>query len=551
MHQTTAPTRRDVVRGAAAIAAGGLVASAIPAAAHADEAGSVTYADTIAWSGTYDVIVIGFGIAGSVAASSAADKGANVLLCDAAPEGEHGGNSRFCGQKFLYGVDRAELETYVNALFWHMDLDPEMHELWLDSLSNMDTILTDFMGVEPDCQDEVLNSRGVNVVHEYSDFPGQETMRFLSYDSVLDARIFTLMSNQVAQRADKISVWLSSPARHLIQDPQTGAIIGAVIERNGEELNIRALNGVCLTCGGFECNTKMIQDYLGTPRMTFVGGAYNNGDGIAMAMEVGADLWHMDVYEGGSVPPVPDPGDGNRTVGSLDMMGSCIVVAEDGSRYVNETAISRHGHVWAPGNVYRNPVHGWHPYTVFDQAKYDEYVEAGKMDIEAVSSNLVSADTIEELAEACGMNPETLAKTIKNYNFFCEQGEDYELRRDPETMAPFSEEGPFYAVLCVPAVLNTQGGPRRNTKAQVLDPFGEPIPHLYSAGELGGICAFQYQGGGNLAEAMAFGKIAGENAAEPKDDTVAINVEPKASTDDFGPGKNCDVIEVEEVKELK
>ena len=62
-------------------------------------------------------------------------------------------------------------------------------------------------------------------------------------------------------------------------------------------------------------------------------------------------------------------------------------------------------------------------------------------------------------------------------------------------------------------LINTQGGPRRNAKGQILQPNGSPIPRLYSAGELGSIYSFLYQGGGNIGECMAFGRISGRNAA--------------------------------------
>lgn len=67
-------------------------------------------------------------------------------------------------------------------------------------------------------------------------------------------------------------------------------------------------------------------------------------------------------------------------------------------------------------------------------------------------------------------------------------------------------------------VLNTQGGPERDQYARVLNSNGEPIPHLYSAGELGGICANQYQGGNNLAECLIWGKIAGDRVSLNHDD---------------------------------
>ena len=68
--------------------------------------------------------------------------------------------------------------------------------------------------------------------------------------------------------------------------------------------------------------------------------------------------------------------------------------------------------------------------------------------------------------------------------------------------------GPYYAVELSPSMLNTQGGPRRNEKAQIVRPDGTPIPRLYSAGELGSIYSYLYQGTGNIGECLAFGRIA-------------------------------------------
>ena len=76
------------------------------------------------------------------------------------------------------------------------------------------------------------------------------------------------------------------------------------------------------------------------------------------------------------------------------------------------------------------------------------------------------------------------------------------------------ETAPYYALQIYPALINTQGGPRRNDKAQILDAFGEPIPRLYSSGEMGSLWGIIYQGAGNNAESLVFGRIAGENAAK-------------------------------------
>jgi predicted oxidoreductase len=72
---------------------------------------------------------------------------------------------------------------------------------------------------------------------------------------------------------------------------------------------------------------------------------------------------------------------------------------------------------------------------------------------------------------------------------------------------------PFYAVELSPSMLNTQGGPRRNERAQIVRPDGTPIGRLYSAGELGSIYSYLYQGTGNIGECLAFGRVAGRHAA--------------------------------------
>ena len=79
-------------------------------------------------------------------------------------------------------------------------------------------------------------------------------------------------------------------------------------------------------------------------------------------------------------------------------------------------------------------------------------------------------------------------------------------------MAPIVER-PFYAVELSPSMLNTQGGPRRNERGQIVRPDGTPIARLYSAGELGSIYSYLYQGTGNIGECLAFGRISGRNAA--------------------------------------
>ena len=141
----------------------------------------------------------------------------------------------------------------------------------------------------------------------------------------------------------------------------------------------------------------------------------------------------------------------------------------------------------------------------------------------------MQADSLEALAEATGMHADVLARTVEKFNRYAEQGDDEEFGRAADTMRALGA-GPYYAFPLVARILNTQGGPRRNANAEVLDTDGNPIPHLYSAGELGGLTAKNYQGATNMAECIVFGKIAGENAARRKDELAAYAAREQAKS---------------------
>jgi predicted oxidoreductase len=110
-----------------------------------------------------------------------------------------------------------------------------------------------------------------------------------------------------------------------------------------------------------------------------------------------------------------------------------------------------------------------------------------------------------------GLDPAALEATVSRWNRFCDAKHDADFGRTL-MLAPIVDK-PFYAVELLPSMLNTQGGPRRNEKGQIVRPDGTPIPRLYSAGELGSIYSYLYQGTGNIGECLAFGRVSGRNAA--------------------------------------
>jgi hypothetical protein len=124
---------------------------------------------------------------------------------------------------------------------------------------------------------------------------------------------------------------------------------------------------------------------------------------------------------------------------------------------------------------------------------------------------ITRADSPAALAAALGLPPGPLADTVERYNRNARVGTDPDFGRSPSNLRAL--EPPFYGIPVWPGILNTQGGPRRGTRCEVLGYDGTPIPGLFSAGELGAIWTDLYPGGCNLIEAVVSGRTAGTNAA--------------------------------------
>ena len=479
------------------------------------------------WNATYDVVVIGFGGAGATAARFAADKGAKVLLVDSAPEGHEGGNTRYCGQIVQAGYDFDKLKKYFDQMTAPLDLDEKVLNTFVKGMVALPEYFEKYLGGKAFSVRKNPGNKNVALlaymIAEYPEFEGAETNDdLLIHDHIFDAALWKKLRQNVLDRSDKIDILYSSPAKHLIQNTDK-TIIGVQIENKERLFNVQAKNGVVLALGGFENNEQMVQDYLGETKLLPYGTLYNNGDGIKMAIEVGADLWHMNNYEpGGPINIAAPKGQRAHNIMAWKALftGSLITVGDDGTRYVAEDDPTRHGHRYNHG-IWRIPLAQVHPHLIFDQKKYDELFSAENNEFQKEAlAKVVRSNSIDDLAQEIKVDPAVLKNTLNTYNFFVEQGVDYQCGRSPESMVKLSLTGPFYSLAQQHTMLNTQGGPRRNENAEVLDTDQKVLPHLYAAGELGHIGANQYNGGGDMADCLIFGKIAGENAAKIKDNQV-------------------------------
>jgi succinate dehydrogenase/fumarate reductase flavoprotein subunit len=477
------------------------------------------------WDAEADVVVVGFGAAGVAASVTAHELGADVVILEKAPEGEHGGNTRVAGQGYLNTSDPAGAAAYLTALCGPHAVPTPMVRVWAEEMCRNNDWLAELGG---DPQEHQHPPVGI----EFPDLPGADCVHKF-HDGPTYGYSYTWKLFERLVRERPIRVLYETPARDLIQHDATKEILGVRALRDGQPVCVKARRAVVLTCGGFENNQSMIRDYLpGVPYCYTSGSPYNEGDGIAMAMAVGADLWHMNNYAGPSmalkVPEIRTSFSMQALHFSKRMPGGMIVVGPDARRFTDEKFKTRHGKVpvngrWLPlatpcpmfmifdhtlfsaGPLYdKHPSHGW-------TQIIERYPWSDDNNAELSKGWIKRADTIAALAALISLDPATLADTVRRWNRCCDAKHDAEFGRG--LMLEPIADAPFYAVELSPSMLNTQGGPRRNEKAQIVRPNGTPIARLYSAGELGSIYGYLYQGTGNIGECLAFGRIAGRNAA--------------------------------------
>lgn len=488
---------------------------------------------TIKWDKIYDVVVLGFGGAGASAARFAADNGAKVLLVDKAPEGHEGGNTRYSGQNVGYTPDPEKFRIYYKALAQGFNIDPDVEDTVINGLANMKTYFSKYLDVKPFVfgehpEDNPLTHTADNqTTATHPDFPGASASELMTvHNGMFDSALWTVLREKVVDRADDIDVWYNSPAVHILQTPNK-TVVGVQIKRNGKIRNIGARNGVVLATGGFSNNKVKIQDFIGEHHLAPVGTLYNTGDGIDLASEAGARLWHMTTYNSAGIVgdltlPVKE---GERSIfqpADIDAKemytGSIFTVGDDGTRYCREDIFSIEGWFYDHGQ-WRTPHAPIKPFVVFDQKQYEKIAQIDHVPYQRALKNfLIKANTLNELAEKMGVKPETLKETVEKFNSYAKTGKDLDFHRAKDTLEVFDANGPVYALPMVQSIAQTHGGPKRNGKAEIMDPFNEPIPHLYGAGELGSNIVRIYQGGENLADCLIFGKLAGENAAKVKND---------------------------------
>jgi succinate dehydrogenase/fumarate reductase flavoprotein subunit len=478
------------------------------------------------WDKETDVVILGTGFAGLSAAITVTDAGSKLLVLEKMPQQHEGGNSRVSGNMWWTPTNLAEGLQYMEALCYGLTdkeslqaLAEEMLKLndWLGKLGVKPTTLGIFQPEHPELQ----GSKSVRTWGNNGQAGG--------------GALWIPIRDQVAKR--NVEVLYETPAKDLILSPATREAIGVKAVSNGKTISIKANKGVILACGGFEFNFDMQKQFLPGWPTYGRGTPGNTGDGIRMAQKAGAALWHMNNSLAGvgcmMVPefaPVMIP---------ISFPGNSYILVDNknGKRFMNELRDNRHGFGHKENLLYFDGIIG--DFTripcigIFDETArtrgslassmmkfgwfgwFGNYQASRDNSKEIEKGWIVKGETLADLANKLNIKPADLEASLARYNEHCKNRLDADFARPAQSLTAI-EKPPFYAVKVYPATYNTQGGPRRNGKCQVVDPDNEPIPRLYSAGELGSFWGWMYNGGGNNAEAMCTGQIAGRNASAEK-----------------------------------
>jgi succinate dehydrogenase/fumarate reductase flavoprotein subunit len=498
----------------------------------------------LAFDEQWDVIVVGFGFAGGAAAIAAHDAGAKVLLIEKMPD--PGGISICSG-----GGVRAILDYEPGLAYLKATSGGDVPDDVLATMARGMTELEPYFRklAEVNGAEIVMRQRGGNYP-----FPGHDALGMLEvatipgFDAVRDypqvrgralgPNVFKLLEDNIRHR--KIEVRLNTAAERLITGVD-GAVNGLVINTAQGKRRLAAKRGVILATGGFEAAPEMQHHYWQLRPVMPAATRGNTGDGIRMAQALGADLWHMWHFHGSYGFRHPDPKypfairlkrlpDWNPTVDEPHVQMSWIVLDKRGRRFMNEYAPYYQDTGHRPFDAF-DPIaqefanipaflvvdeEGRKQYplgqAVINDRAFEPY-EWSKDNLKEVANGvLTKLDSVEALAKHIGADLDVLMESLARWNEACDTGVDQDYRRPAGGMTPV-RTAPFYVGEVWPLVNNTQGGPIHDARQRVLNSFGEPIPRLYEAGELGSIWSYLYLGGGNLGECFVTGRIAGAEAA--------------------------------------
>jgi fumarate reductase flavoprotein subunit len=448
-----------------------------------------------------DVVVVGSGLSGLSAAISAAENGASVVLVEKL--GVTGGSSGYSGGSI------GAVGTSVQARFNIQDSIASWKGLWQErqgkspdtTLPYPDWSRVDWLLAQGPVIIDWMISQGV--VYDRPEGYGVDMVERLHNPrkpgaSEGDKGNGGSLIQYLVASAEKQGVEIRLETRAVDLILENKAVTGVVVKTETGEEQIPA-GAVVLAAGGFAQSPELLKQFIPSlPPVGSVASPGTTGDGILMAEKAGAVLyespWIIGLYTG--VPGSP--------LGRLSYTAS-LYVDPKGRRVMNEAqhyALITNDAIKAGGVLY----------SIYDSSNADVADLIGQN----LGTNAFKGSTLQELAQAAGIDPDAFVNTINTYNTYARDGTDREFGKDGALLKEVTQ-GPFYAVKVIPNIMGTFGGVKTQvTTGEVLNVQGVPITGLYAAGENANRAFFNqvYMTGGALAVAATTGKAAGKAAAD-------------------------------------
>lgn len=484
----------------------------------------------------YDVIVVGAGNAALCAAIAAKEKGATVLVLEKGPKEKSSGNSFFTDGaiRTAYNdltnirkvvpltdeqVAQIDMPTYTAADF--------ANDIMTVSNNQSNATLVQTLAEQSFATIEWMHAHGVEFELNYDNQSFKIDDRIQFWDGLpvktVDKGIGLMRS--LFKRCDElgIDVWYNAAGEQLLTEQ--GAISGIVVNKQGTTITVTC-RAVVLACGSFEASKQQREQFIGQEWGEAIvrGTEFNTGDGITMALDVGAvragqlNGCHS-IGTDANVPKVGNfekPGD----IYKKHSYPYSIMLNQDGHRFVDEGADFRNYTYAKYGKeILKQPNHI--AYQLYD-AKVRPILRK-EYDLE--EATVVQADTLAQLADQLDVNKEQFLQTIEQYNAAVSDAPFNPSVKDgkgtsgitpPKTnWAQTIDEGPFYAFPVTCGITFSFSGVKANEQAEVLDADGNAIPGLFAAGEMIGEIFYEnYPGGSGLMSGAVYGKIAGVSASK-------------------------------------
>jgi fumarate reductase flavoprotein subunit len=460
---------------------------------------------------TYDILILGAGAAGMPAAIFAADEGARVLVVEAADKiggSFHLSNgimsaagTRLQAAKGIHDTPQMHYDDIMRIS--HASANPDIVRLAVENAADTVHWLLD----------NGLELRGDHPVIAWFHEPYSVPRLYWSDEggkAVLAAMEPLYIA---AESAGRVETWLDSRLLRIATDAQ-GAVTGAVVLRDGEEVSVSA-SKVLLATGGYTANAELFTK-LSSGRPLWGGGwSHGRGDGLLAAVAAGSEIVNQDKFlpgfagiedpaaNGGYAPQtLTIPQDREPWEVYVDSAGRRFVREDDPSIDARERALFD-----LPDMTF---------WAVYDESIRETAPPFFTLPDDAVNARFASlpgyqmAATIEELAAKMGIDPSALAQTIEAYNRGIADRTLDPVGRHHRPL-PIAH-APFYAVRHVGWSITSFAGVKIDGDLRVLDKEGTPIPNLYAAGEivgLGSTCGDAFSGGMSVTPAMTFGRLLG------------------------------------------